>query len=65
MGSEVPAGHTDILISFTFNLANNSGRGNQYGLASAITMIIFLMLLLWSAFSFRFTRRLEQIYGGE
>lgn len=65
VGADVPVGHTDILISFTFNIANNSGRGNQYGIASAFTMIIFLMLLLWSAFSFRFTRRLEQIYGGE
>ena len=63
LGADVPVGHTDILISFTFNLASASGRGNQFGLASAITMIIFLLLLLISAFSFRFTRRLEDTYG--
>jgi arabinogalactan oligomer/maltooligosaccharide transport system permease protein len=64
LGAEVPVGHTDILISFTFNLASASGRGNQYGLASAVTMIIFLLLLAISAFSFRFTKRLEDTYGG-
>ena len=63
-GAEVPVGHTDILISFTFNLASSAGRGNNFGLASAFTMIIFALLLLISAFSFRFTRRLEEIYGG-
>jgi ABC-type sugar transport system permease subunit len=63
LGADVPVGHTDILISFTFNLASASGRGNQFGLASAITMIIFLLLLLISAFSFRFTKRLEDTYG--
>ena len=64
LGAEVPVGYTDILISFTFNLASASGRGNQFGLAAAITMIIFALLLLISAFSFRFTRRLEDTYGG-
>jgi arabinogalactan oligomer / maltooligosaccharide transport system permease protein len=64
LGAEVPVGHTDILISFTFNLASASGRGNQFGLAAAVTMVIFALLLLISAFSFRFTRRLEDTYGG-
>lgn len=64
VGADVPVGHTDILISFTFNLASASGRGNQFGLAAAFTMIIFLLLLLIAAFSFRFTKRLEDIYGG-
>jgi arabinogalactan oligomer / maltooligosaccharide transport system permease protein len=63
LGAEVPVGHTDILISFTFNLASASGRGNQFGLAAAVTMIIFMLLLLISAFSFRFTKHLEDTYG--
>ena len=62
-GAAVPVGHTDILISFTFNLASSAGRGNNFGLASAFTMIIFFLLLMISAFSFRFTKRLEDIYG--
>ncbi|MCL1586813.1 MAG: ABC transporter permease subunit [Actinomycetia bacterium] len=64
LGADIPVGHTDILISFTFNLASNAGRGNNFGLASAITMLIFFLLLLISAFSFRFTKRLEDTYGG-
>jgi len=64
LGADIPVGHTDILISFTFNLASNAGRGNQFGLASAITMLIFFLLLVISAFSFRFTKRLENTYGG-
>ena len=63
LGADIPVGHTDILISFTFNLASQAGRGNQFGLASAITIIIFLMLLAFSAFSFRFTKKLEDTNG--
>ena len=64
LGADVPVGHTDILISFTFNLASAAGRGNNFGLAAAITMFIFLIVLVISAFSFRFTKRLEDTYGG-
>ncbi len=59
----VPVGHTDILISFTFGLAYSQGAGQQFGLASALTVIIFLIVMLIAAYSFRFTRRLEEIYG--
>ena len=62
-GAGVPFGETDILISFTFDLAVRSGRGADFGLASAIVVIIFLLVAAMSAFSFRFTRRLEEIYG--
>lgn len=62
-GTEVPVGETDILITFTFDLAVQSGRGNQFALASAIVVIIFVLVAVISAVSFRFTRRLEEIYG--
>jgi len=60
----VPVGATDILITFTFNVAVSAGRGNQFGVGSAITIIIFFILIVISSISFRFTRRLEDIYGG-
>lgn len=63
VGADVPVGHTDILISFTFNLALQAGRGNNFALASAIVVLIFFIVALISAFSFRFTKRLEDIYG--
>ncbi len=61
-GYDVPVGATDILISFTFDIAAGSGRGAQYALASAIVVIIFLVLATTSALSFRLTKKLEDIY---
>jgi len=61
-GYDVPVGATDILISFTFDVAAGAGRGNQYALASAIVVIIFLVLATTSALSFRLTKKLEDIY---
>ncbi len=61
-GYDVPVGASDILISFTFNLAQGAGRGAQFGLASAIIVVIFLFLAAASAYSFRLTKRLEEIY---
>lgn len=63
VGSEVPVGWTDILISFTYKLAISGGRGNMFGLASTVTIVIFGIVLLISAVSFRYTKRLERIYG--
>lgn len=62
-GAAVPYGKTDILISFTFDLAVRSGRGQNFALASAIVVMIFVLVAAISAFSFRFTRRLEEVYG--
>ncbi len=61
-GYDVPVGSTDLLISFTFSIAQSSGRGSQFALATAIIMIIFLVLATTSALSFRLTKKLEQIY---
>lgn len=63
VGYEVPVGHTDILISFTYNLASASGRGQNFGLAAAITFFIFMIVVILSIISFRFTKRLEEVYG--
>ncbi len=62
-GYGVPFGETDILISFVFDLAVESGRGGQYALAAAATFFIFFIVATISAISFRFTKRLEEIYG--
>jgi arabinogalactan oligomer/maltooligosaccharide transport system permease protein len=59
----VPVGETDLLITFTYKIAVSSGRGNQYALASAIVILIFMIVAVISAISFRYTRRLEEVYG--
>lgn len=62
-GASIPVGETDILITFTFDLAVNSGRGNRFALGAAIVVMIFLIVAVISAISFRYTRRLEEVYG--
>ena len=59
--SPTPAGHTDILISYTYRLAFESGRGADYGFASAITVIIFVLLVIVTLINFRYTRVWEEI----
>ncbi|MCK7580533.1 MAG: hypothetical protein MZV65_36080 [Chromatiales bacterium] len=44
-GASTQAGYTDILISYVYNLAFESGgRGVQYGLASAISIVVFFIV---------------------
>ena len=64
LDAAVPVGSTDLLITFTYDLALAGGVGNRFALAAAITVLIFLIVLLVSAISFRYTKRLEEIYGG-
>jgi arabinogalactan oligomer / maltooligosaccharide transport system permease protein len=60
-GAATDAGHTDILISYVYNLAFAGGRGAQYGLAAAITLVVFVIVAGLALFQFRFTRMWEEI----
>ena len=53
-------GSTDLLINFTFRLAFNQAN-QQLGLASAIAMLIFVIVGTVAAYGFRITRKLEEI----
>jgi arabinogalactan oligomer/maltooligosaccharide transport system permease protein len=55
------AGSTDILISYTYKLAIATGKGQDYGLASAVSIIIFVLVATISAVSFSRTKALENI----
>ena len=61
VGSETPAGHTDILISYTYRLAFEGGRGQDYRFAAAISVVIFLVVALISAISFKRTKAFEEL----
>lgn len=63
IGYSVPVGETDILITWVYDLALASGRGQLFGLAAAITFFIFLIVVIMSFFSLRYTKRLEEVYG--
>jgi arabinogalactan oligomer/maltooligosaccharide transport system permease protein len=56
------AGSTDILISYTFRIAFG-GQGAQYGLAAAISLLIFMLVGLISYAGFRRARVLEEVYA--
>ena len=60
----VPMGHTDILISYVYNFAFASGRAKEYGLGSAITIIIFLIVAVITLFQFRYTKMWEEVGEG-
>jgi arabinogalactan oligomer/maltooligosaccharide transport system permease protein len=55
------AGHTDILISYTYNLAFTAGKGRDYGLASAVSFINFLIVAVISIQAFRRSKQMENI----
>ena len=55
------AGYTDIIISYVYNLAFASGRGVQYGYASAISLVLFVLIALMSLAQFRFTNMWEEV----
>jgi arabinogalactan oligomer/maltooligosaccharide transport system permease protein len=61
----VPPGGTDILISYVYRIAGfNSGGspvGSDYGLASAFSILIFIVVGGLSMISFRRTKFLEEL----
>ena len=58
---QVVAGSTDILISYTYKLAFQAAGGADYGLAAAISIIIFFIIATISALSFTRTKALENL----
>lgn len=60
-GTPTPAGYTDILISYTYKLAFGGGRGADFGLASAIAIVIFVIVGAITIANFRYTGMLEEV----
>ena len=55
------AGATDILISYTYKLAFNANEGNNYGLASALSILNFLLIAGASIYGLRRIKTMEGI----
>jgi ABC-type sugar transport system permease subunit len=55
------AGGTDILISYTYKLSFATGKGGAYGLAAAVSILIFFIVAAISAVSFWRTKALENV----
>ena len=61
-GAATRAGHTDILISYVYQLAfSGGGRGVQYGFASAITIVLFFVVATLTLIQFRYTNMWEEV----
>jgi arabinogalactan oligomer/maltooligosaccharide transport system permease protein len=60
-GTSSIAGSTDILISYTYKLAIATGKGQDFALASAVSIIVFLIVASISAVSFSRTKALENL----
>ena len=54
-------GATDLLITLVYKVAFGQGSGRDYGLASALAVIIFIIVAVISAVSFRQTKALEEV----
>lgn len=62
VGASTNAGHTDILLSYIYKLAFESGgRGVQYGLASAISIVLFILVGTMTLLQYRFTNMWEEV----
>jgi arabinogalactan oligomer / maltooligosaccharide transport system permease protein len=55
------AGATDILISYTYKIAFETGKGQDYALASTISIFIFFIVAAISAATFWRTKSLENL----
>lgn len=55
------AGATDILISYTYKLAFNGQEGNNYGLASALSILNFILVGVMSIYGLRRIKTMEGI----
>lgn len=60
--ASIPLGHTDILISMVYSISGIDGSApKNFGLASALSIIIFAIVATISALAFRTTRKFEEL----
>jgi maltose/maltodextrin transport system permease protein len=55
LNTKIPAGQTDILVSYTYRIAFRDS-GQDFGLAAAISTLIFILVALLSIANLRLTR---------
>ena len=57
----VPMGHTDILISFVYRLAFVSSNVADYGLAAAITILLFALIAVVVVLQIRYANMFKEV----
>ena len=58
LNTKLPAGTTDILVSYTYRIAFTDS-GQNFGLAAAISTLIFVMVAIMAMVQLRITQRAE------
>lgn len=64
-GAQTPAGGTDILISYTYRLSFEAGRGSDFGMASAVAVLVFMITAVLTWINFKYTGALEEVKENE
>lgn len=59
LNANTPVGETDILVSYTYRLAFGSAETSQFGFASAIATIIFILVVGLSVLNLKLAGRKE------
>ncbi len=59
--AKTPIGETDILISYTYRLAFEGSQGQNFALASAVAMIIFIIIVVLTLLNFRFSKKVNNL----
>ena len=55
LDTSVPAGETDLLVSYTYRIAFDDS-GQNFGLAAAISTLIFVLVAILSVINLRLTK---------
>lgn len=56
IGTSTPAGHTDLLVSYTYRIAFEGSGTQDFGLAAAIAVIIFILVSILALFQIRLSK---------
>ncbi len=59
-GAITPVGETDILISYTYRLAFEGAGGQDFGLASSISLFIFVIISILTLINFKLTNMTKE-----
>ncbi|WP_062524851.1 ABC transporter permease subunit [Demequina rhizosphaerae] len=59
--TSIPLGATDLLITAIYQISGVQGGRADYGLASALSIVVFVVVGIVSALAFRQTKKLEEI----
>lgn len=55
-----PIGETDILISYTYRLAFEGAQGQNFGMAAAVSMLIFGIVVILTVLNFRVSKLINK-----